>query len=51
MTPPISAVEIEQVQETEAISFKSVNCLLSLEELSDKVQEQVAITWNGPNAF
>ena len=50
MTPPISALETEQVQETEAISFKPVNCLLSLEELSDKVQEQVAIAWNGPNA-
>lgn len=51
MTPPAIAVETDSAQVTEAISFAPVPCLLSLEELSTKVEEQVLITWNGLNGY
>lgn len=49
MTPAAIAAETDSAQATETISFTPVSCLLSLEELSTKVEEQVLITWNGLN--
>ena len=50
MTPPVSLLETKQLNDSEVISFTPVNCLLSLEELATKVQEQVDIAWNGLNS-
>jgi len=51
MTPPVSMLETKQFNDTEVISFTPVNCLLSLEELAGKVQEQVDIAWNSLNSL
>ena len=49
MTPATTFPETQATATEEAISFSSVSCLLSLDELSTKVEEQVMITWNGLN--
>lgn len=46
---PITATEAQTAPTIEALSFEPVNCLLTPEELSQKIEEQIFITWNGIN--
>ncbi len=49
MTVATLSPQVEQDKVVNSIVFAPVPCLLSIEELSIKVDEQVSITWNGPN--
>jgi hypothetical protein len=33
------------------VNFESIPCLLTVEELDQKCDEQFIVTWNGPNRF
>jgi hypothetical protein len=49
MASAVLISETEQKVVSKVPSFVPVSCLLSLEELSAKIEEQVTIAWNGPN--
>lgn len=39
------------VEKSSEILFESVPCLLTVEELEEKIDEQFTVTWNGINTY